>query len=48
MMKFVRKGRQRVVPVVGLGGAGVEFGVFQVGAAMTVPQAAQVRCARLE
>ncbi len=48
MVKFVRERRQRVAPVVGLRGARVEFGMFQVGAAMMWPQAPQVRCPTFE
>src|SRR6202451_3958421 len=48
MMKFGRERRQRVASVEARGGAWSEFGMSQVGAAMTVPQAPQVRCWTLE
>src|SRR6266436_6870926 len=48
MMKFCRERRQRVASVMGRRGARVEFGMFQGGAAMTVPHAPQVRCRTLE
>ena len=47
-MKFGRERCQCVVSVMGRRRARVEFGMFQVGAAMTVPQASQVRCRRSE
>ena len=48
MMKFGRERRQRVASVMGRRGTRVEFGVSQAGAAMTVPQALQVRCRTFE
>ena len=48
MMKFGRERRQRVASVMRRRGTRVEFGMSQVGAAMTVPQALQVRCRAFE
>src|SRR5260221_11059217 len=48
MMEFGRERRQRVASVMGRRGTRVEFGMPQVGAAMTVPQALQVRCRTFE
>ena len=48
VMKFGRERRQHVASVMGRRRARVEFGMSQVGAAMTVPQAPQVRCRRSE
>ena len=48
MMKLAGKRRQRVAGILRQGRRRIELGVFQVGAAMTVPQTLQVRCATLE
>ena len=48
MMKLGGESRQRIAPVERKRGGCVEFGMFQVGAAITVPHAPQVRCSTLE
>jgi hypothetical protein len=48
MMKLGGKRGQRIAGILRQGRRRIELGVFQVGAAMTVPQTLQVRCAMLE
>jgi hypothetical protein len=47
-VEFLRIGGERIVRIQRERGGGIEFGMFQVGAAMTVPQTLQVRCSRSE
>ena len=47
LMKLRGERRERIVRIQCEGGRGVELGVFQAGAAMSVPQTLQVRCSTL-
>lgn len=48
MMKLGGKGRKRISRIVRERRPRIEFGMFQVGGAITVPQTLQVRWAALE
>jgi hypothetical protein len=47
LMKLGGERRERIVRIQREGGRGVEFRVFQAGAAMSAPQTLQVRCSTL-